>query len=158
MENKNKLLNEILKHFNGMGKIEAYNITNQLESLLLHAASPIDIGNLESAKSTYIHGHHTNAQPINFTMLPNGNFCDFVDQNEWLYIYKENNVALPNWAIFETYYFRTKYHPQLQKLTRRNILRSIEGRSEELKVKAFLLKNSIKKKDVSNKKLLLLSI
>ncbi len=158
MKNNKKQLYEVLKHFDGMGKIEAYDLTHKLETLLYYASNPINTENLSELLESFI-DQNNEIDPFHFTILPNGNFCEFMGQNDWLHIYKESKRLLPDWAIFETYYFKTKYAPlELQKLTKKNLLQDIKGKPEEKKVRIFLKKNGTYKKDLITSKLLLLEV
>ena len=159
MKNDKKLLGKILKHFNGLDKIDAYNLTHKLEILLFYASNPIDTNTLkEMVVSGNLYENHE-IDPFHFTILPNGNFCEFIGQNDWVHVYKENKRLLPDWPIFETYYFKSKYTPlDLQKLTRKNLLQDLKGKREEEKVRLFLKKYRACKKDIITNKLLLLEV
>ncbi len=158
MKNEKKILYDILKNFNGMGKIEAYNITHKLETALFYASSPIKIENLEQF-ITSDYNQNDDIDPFHFTILPNGNFCEFVGCSDWLHIYKENKAILPNWPIFETYYFKTKYAPlDLKKLSKKKLLMEVKNKPEEIKIIDFLTKHSVGKKDIISNRLLILDL
>ncbi len=156
MTDKNKLLYKIVKKLNGLSKIEAYELTHKLETLLFYASNPIDIENLKQIVDSDIDDNHE-IDPFHFTILPNGNFCEFDGSNDWLHIYKENKRLLPNLPIFDTYYFKTKYAPlELIKLTKKNLLENVQDTEKEAEVLGFLKKHSVTKKNMVTDKLLIL--
>ncbi len=158
MTNQKEILCKIAKKLNGMNKIEAYELTHKLETLLFYAQNPI---NIEDLKKIITSDFNPNDEidPFHFTILPNGNFCEFKGSNDWLHIYKENKKLLPNWPVFDTYYFKTKYAPlELLKLTRKNLLENVKDTEKELRVWTFLEKNAVAKKDKITNKILLLGI
>ncbi len=159
MKDEKKLLHKILKHFNGMSKVNAYDLTHKLEILLFYASNPIDSNDIKQIIISGIDADDHEIDPFHFTILPNGNFCEFEGHNNWLHVYKENKRMLPNWVIFETYYFKTKYAPlELLKLNKKNLLESIKDKPEEEKTKVFLKKNKAAQKDIITNKLLLLKV
>ncbi|GAA4273523.1 hypothetical protein U6A24_18870 [Aquimarina gracilis] len=158
MKDQKKLLQNIVKKLEGMSKIEAYEFTHKLETLLFYANNPLDTEDLLQIISSDF-DTNDEVDPFHFTILPNGNFCEFKGANSWLHIYKENNRILPNWPIFETYYFKTKYAPlELLKLTKKNLLENVKGTEEELKIWSFLEKNNLATKDPATNRLLLLKV
>ncbi|WP_282079868.1 hypothetical protein [Aquimarina algiphila] len=156
MNDEKKLLYNILKKFNGMGKIEAYDLIHKLETLLFYTSNPINEEELKQIIVSNLSLNHE-IDPFHFTMLPNGNSCEFDGFNEWLHIYKENRRIFPNWSILDTYYFKTKYAPiDLKKLTKKRLLMDLKGKPEEEKIIKFLKEYKISKKDVITNRLLIL--
>ncbi len=158
MKNDKEQLYKIVKNLDGMSKVKAYDINQQIEVLLFYASDPISIKKLKKIIAADIDPDHE-IDPFHFTILPNGNFCEFDGHNDWLHIYKENKKLLPDWSLFDTYYFKTKYAPlELIKLTKKNILEGIEGKPEEGEVRDFLKQNKITKKEGISDKLLILNL
>jgi len=156
MKNQKKLLYKIAKKLNGLNKVEAYEITQKLETLLFYATSTIEVSNLEKIISSRVI-ESEEIDPFHFTILPNGNFCEFDGSNDWLHIYKENKRYIPNWLMFNTYYFKTKYAPlELLKLTKKNLLENLENTNNEQKIREYLKKNSITRRDIITDKLVIL--
>ena len=156
MKDQNELLYEIVKKLNGLSKIDAYEITHKMETLLFYASNPLDIKNLEQILASDF-DTTDEVDPFHFTILPNGNFCEFDGSNEWLHVYKENKRTLPNWSVFDTYYFKTKYAPlELVKLTKKNLLENVHGTEKEQEVLNFLKKHRVSKKDMITDKVLIL--
>jgi len=156
MTNQQKLLREIVKKFHGLNKIDAYELTHKLETLLFYASSPLNTTNLTQILTAEF-TPSDEIDPFHFTILPNGNFCEFDGSNDWLHVYKENKRILPNWSIFNTYYFKTKFAPlELLKLTKKNLLENLHNTEKEEEIINFLKKNSLTKKDIITDKLLIL--
>ncbi len=154
--NQDKTLSKIIKQFNGLKKIEAFDIISKLETLLFYAPNPV---NFEDSDTFAISGIKQNRDidPFQFTLLPNGNLCEFIGCNDFLHLYKEHKRFVPDWPIFSTYYYKSKYAPlEMIKLTKQNLKESFKGTAEQNRIEPFLLQNKIKAKDYISKRLLLL--
>jgi len=158
IRNEHEHLFKVMRNFEGMNKLDVFDILHKIEILLFYTKSPItreSIARIINAEMDC----NRDVDPLQFTILPNGNFCEFVGANDWLHIYKEQKRGIYQCSIFDTYYYKTKYAPlELNKLTKKNLLESIEDTFEEYKVKEFLKSHQIVKKDVITGKLLLLDI
>ncbi len=158
MQNEQARLREVLKVFNGLDKIKAYDLTHKIETFLFYASNPIDTNNIEQVL-TNNEGEDYDIDPFHFTILPNGNFCEFEGSNDWLHVYKENKRMLPNWSVFDTYYFKTKYAPlELMKLTKKNVLENIHDTDKAPDVFKFLKNNRVTQKDIVTERLRILDI
>ena len=158
MTNDKQILKEILKKMDGMHKLEAYEIIHKLETSLFYASNPINSKELEPVINADIDPDHE-IDSFQFSILPNGNFCEFLGCNNYLHIYKENKKLVPDWPLYTTYYFKSKYAPlELIKLTKKNILANFEGKPEEDKIVSFLRKNSANKADMISRRLLILDV
>ncbi len=94
--------------------------------------------------------------PFRFTVLPSGNFCEFIGGNGWIEIYKEDKRGLAKWNPFPSYYFKTnKKRMQLAKLTPDNLRCNAKHTPQEQSVLAFLKSYNTFKKNETVKKLLL---
>lgn len=158
VKNEQRLLYRVIQNFEGMQKIDVFDALQKIEVLLFYASSPLNAKDIKQIILSDIE-KVDEIDPFHFTFLPNGNLCEFVESNEWLQIYKENNRFLPDWEVFRTYYFKTVYAPlKLKKLTRKNLLENLDGKSQEKNVKEFLKKYRIPKKDIITGRLLLLDL
>ncbi|WP_062056905.1 hypothetical protein [Aquimarina longa] len=158
MKDNKELLYKTLNHFNGISKVEAYDLIHKLETLMFYASNPINTDDLEK-KIISGFDHDYEIDPFYFTILPTGNFCEYIGHNDWLHVYKENKRMIPDWSIFETYYFKTKYAPlELRKLTKNKLLQDIKEKPEEEKIKHFLKNTAILKKDTITNNLLILKV
>ncbi|MEW7277568.1 hypothetical protein ABW636_03130 [Aquimarina sp. 2201CG1-2-11] len=158
MTNDKQILHEITKKIEGMNKLEAYEIIHKLETSLFYASSPIKYEDLKPVIDADIDPDHE-IDSFQFSILPNGNFCEFLGCNNYLHIYKENKKMVPDWPLFTTYYFKSKYAPlELIKLTKKNVLANFEGKPEEDKILSFLRKNSVNKTDTISRRLLILDV
>ncbi len=158
MKNQKTLLLELLKHLEGVSKPKAYEIAQQLETILYYASSPLSAENLKTILTSKLTSEQE-IDPLYFSVLPNGNFCEFKGRNSWLHIYKENKKILPNCRLFETYYYKTKYAPlELLKLTKKNLRESVKHTEKEIEVFKFLDQYSTIKKDPFTNRLQLLNL
>ncbi len=158
MKNQHQLLYKVMRHFVGMQRIDVFDLLFKIEILLSYTSKPL-------AKSSLKHIIEVNTDllrntnPFLITVLPNGNFCECVGVNDWLYIYKEQKKGIYKWKIFDTYYFKIK-HPfsEIKKLTKKNLLEGFQDTSEEVDILDFLKKNRGAKKEKFIQNLLLLDI
>jgi len=142
-----KPLAKVLNEFEGLKKIEAFEMLSKLELLLFYAPNPIRFEELEGIKLSNFQ-KNVDIDPFQFIPLHNGNFAQLVGCNHIMYIYKEHKKMMPNWLPIHTYYFKSKYNPlEAIKLTKANILEVFENSHEEKGILAFLTKHSIKKND-----------
>ncbi len=156
--NEHQLLYKVLQHFDGMQKIDVFDLLHKIEVLLFYASSPLEqkdiIQIIQADRET-----SCDSCPFEFTMLPNGNICQFVGASDLPHIYKEQKRNFGFNSIFEAYYFKTKYEPLiLTKLTKKNLLKSVKDTAEEIEILEFLGKNKITKKDKNTKRILLLDL
>ena len=153
-----QLVYKVMQHFEGMQKIEVFDLLHRIEILLYYTKSPINNTQIRQIISSNI-GQENGIDPFGFTILPNGNFCEFVGSNDWIHIYKEVKRGFGSWNPMTTYYFKTKYAPlELLKLTNKNLLENIHNTDHEIHLAKFLATHKISKKDRVTGKLLLLEI
>ncbi|WP_025742639.1 hypothetical protein [Aquimarina pacifica] len=158
MKNQKEFLIELIKNLDGMSKTKAYELTHRIETLLYYASNPLSIENLKTIISSKLITEDE-IDPFYFSILPNGNFCEFKGRNSWLHIYKENKKLLHNCYLFDTYYYKTKYAPlELLKLTKKNVLESVKDTDKENDIHEFLSQYRLKKREHGTNKLQLLNI
>jgi len=155
---KTTTINNIIKQFNGLKKVEAYELISKIETVLYFAPNPINFYD-DHEITSYTATKNINIDPFQFTILPNGNFGEFLGQNDFIQVYKEHRRIVPNWKIFNTYYFTSKHYPlEFIKLTKNNILTSTKGTNEEERFKGFLKESKVDKKHLITGRLLILDV
>jgi len=158
MKQKKHILTNIIKNFKGLSKVEAYELVHQVETVLFYAKAPLSEKNLNHIIESKLNTEHE-IDPFYFTILSNGNFCEFIGSNSWIHLYKENKKFLPNWPIFTTYYFKTKYAPlELLKLNEKNLLENVRNTDKAIEVFEFLSENKITKINRTTNELQLLQV
>lgn len=156
--NYDKAFPEIMKQFQGLKKIEAFDIISKLEMLIFHAPNPLQFKDIDDKKFNYLQNINT-IDPFHFTILPNGNFAELIGNNNFIYIYKEYRNILSKWSFLDTYYFTSKYFPtEFTKLTKKKILMHFEGKEEEQRIKSFIDINKASKTNPLSGKLLILDV
>jgi len=147
MKNEQRLLYKLMSNFEGMQKIEVFDLLHRIEILLYYTKSPINNTEIRQIITSNI-GLENGIDPFVFTILPNGNFCELEGSNDWIHIYKEVKRGFTAWNPFTTYYFKTKYVPlELLKLTKKNLLENVENTPIGSEIEEFLKTNRITKKD-----------
>ncbi|WP_299432042.1 hypothetical protein [uncultured Aquimarina sp.] len=138
-----------------MNKIDVFDLLHRIEMMLSNTISPITnesivkIINEEAISNADI-------SLFQFTILPNGNFCEFEGANDWIHIYKETKRGFSKWNPITTYYFKSKYAPlELLKLSKANLLENVQNTPHELEVATFLTAYNISKRNSQGNLLLL---
>ncbi len=158
MKKEYELLYKVVKNFEGMQKIDVFDMMHKLEILLFYAPSPVTRESIKNIINADIDENY-DIDPFHFTLLPNGNFCNFIGSNDWIHIYKEVKKGIGKLSMFDSYYFKTKHAPlELVKLTKCNLLENFKSTAEEVDILDFLNKNHNIKKSVFIDKLLLLDL
>ncbi len=158
MKQEQQLLYRIMSHFDGMQKIEVFDLLHKMEILLFYANNPLQSEHLKKIIISDI-DHQKDIDLFQFTILSNGNFCELIGSNEWIHIYKEVKRGLGRWYPYTTYYFKTKYAPlELLKLNKKNLMEQVHNTALEKEVAQFLSNYPIAKKDTITKTLLLLEL
>ncbi|RZS99145.1 hypothetical protein [Aquimarina brevivitae] len=138
MKNEHQLLLKVSENFEGMHNLDIFDLLHKIEMMLYYLPSPLHKAQLKQAIAVNL-GSDREIDFFHFTILPSGNFYEFLTSNNWLQIYKEQKRALMRVFGIDIYYFKTKYAPlELLKLTRKNLLENQENTSEESAVKSFL--------------------
>ncbi|WP_108802138.1 hypothetical protein [Aquimarina sp. Aq107] len=155
MKQEQHLLYKVMRHFEGMQKIEVFDLLHRMEVLLFYAKSPLKAEHLKQIITSDI-DQESDVDPFGFTILPNGNFCEFEGSNDWIHIYKEVKRGFSKCNPFTTYYFKTKYAPlELLKLTKKNLLENVHNTPHEIEIAVFLSVHAISKRDSQGNLLLL---
>ncbi|WP_299187680.1 hypothetical protein [uncultured Aquimarina sp.] len=155
MKEEQQLLYKVMRNFEGMQKIEVFDLLHRIEVLLFYAKSPLRAGHIRRIINSDVN-QKGKLDPFGFTILPNGNFCEFEGSNDWIHIYKEVKEGFSKCNPFTTYYFKTKYAPlELLKLTKKNLLENVHNTPHEIEIATFLSVHTISKKDSQGDLLLL---
>ena len=158
MKNEHQLLLKVMKNFEGMNKLDVFDMLHKIEVLLFYTSSPITRYHIKKVIEVDME-NKKDIDPFHFTILPNGNFCELVGSNKWLHIYKEQKWGIYSWPIFDTYYFKTKYAPlELLKFTKKNLLENIENTPEYAKVIDFLKREKLMKRNAATERFVILDI
>jgi len=137
MKNEHQRLYNIVQHFIGMQKIEAYDMLQQLEVLFFECSSPIVKKDIRHAVLSKIIDSSTKV-----VLLPNGNFCQLIAQNNWLFLYKEQRTGIYKYRFFSRYYFRLKNPLTIvSRFNKQNLLAAFANTAEEVDIRDFLQKN-----------------
>ncbi|WP_299896059.1 hypothetical protein [uncultured Aquimarina sp.] len=157
MKQEQQLLYKVMRNFEGMQKIEVFDLLQRMEILMFYTKSPLRSSQIKKIMTTHLY-EESEIDPFGFTILPNGNFCEFEGCNDWIHIYKETKRGINKLNPFTTYYYRTKYAPlELVKLTKKNLLESLEKTLHQEILEEFLLTyKKIIQKDKKNRNRLLL--
>jgi len=137
MQNEYNIIRQIIQQFEGLQKIEAFDILHKLEVLLLHAKSPLQTKALEQIIQD-TRAIDIASDPMQSELSPSGYYCECIGNNDWLYLYKEQPTGIRR-LFLTRYYFKTTFHPlQLQPFTKKQLRIATKGTPVATEVEVFL--------------------
>jgi hypothetical protein len=145
-----KIVQNIVKQFDGMSKIEVYDILYRIESLLLDFNTPIQFSEI---KKTLDNSYMSR----NSTAIDSYGYCYLEDHCQYLSIYKVKSV-FPVFLGGEPLYFTVLGQYELIAYNNRNIEEAFCNMHLEALVQHFLKNNNVKKRNPKTKRLLLLEL
>ncbi|KAA1244954.1 hypothetical protein [Aquimarina sp. RZ0] len=75
MKQEQQLLYKIMRNFEGVQKIEIFDLLHRMEVLLFYAKSLLKVDHLKRIITSDM-DQESEVDLLGFTILPNGNFCD----------------------------------------------------------------------------------
>ncbi len=145
-----KIVQNVVKQFDGMSKIEAYDILHRIEGLLHDFSTPIQFTEIKKAlDNSYM--------STNITPIDDYGYCCLEDQCQYLSIYKIKSI-FPAFLGGEPLYFTVPGQYELIAYTNRNIEETFCNMHLEVLVHYFLKNNNVKKRNPKTKRLLLLEL
>lgn len=147
---EDKVLQKVLKQFDGMAKVDAFDVLHKIEVLLNGLQSPIQY---EHIKMKMDQNFLKNA------VLPIGKrgYCYLVDFSQHLKIFEFKSLLSID-CLGKTLYFSTAKEPKLLQLTNENIRNTFDNSSLKYIIRQFLEENHVKKRNSKTKRLLLLEL
>ncbi|WP_271784934.1 hypothetical protein [Aquimarina algiphila] len=147
---QDKIVQNITKQFDGMSKIEVYDILQKIESLLLDFNTPIQFKEIKNALET-------SSRKNNVTAVDEYGYCYLDDCCQYLNIYKIKSL-FPTFLGGESLYFTIPGQYELIHYDNRNIEEAFSNMHLEPIVSHFLKYNPVKKRNPKTKRLLLLEL
>ena len=147
---EDKILQKVLKQFDGMTKIEAFDVLHKIEVLLNGQQSPIQY---EYLKMTL------DKQFLKNAILPIGNqgYCFLSDYCQYLKVY-EFKPSTPISILGSSLYYSLSNKQELIPLRNQNIKDSFKNTHLKYIIQQFLKDNNVKKRNSKTKRLLLLEL
>ena len=145
-----KIVQNVVKQFDGMSKIEVYDILYRIEGLLHDFSTPIQFTEIKKTlDNSYVSS--------NISAIDNYGYCYLEDQCQYLSIYKIKSI-FPAFLGGESLYFTVPGQYELIAYNNRNIEETFCNMHLEFLVQHFLKKNNVKKRNPKTKRLLLLEL
>ena len=147
---EHKILQKVLKQFDGMTKIDAFDLLQKIEVLLQGQSSPIQYEHLKMKM---------NKNFIQNAVVPIGNsgYCYLVDSSHRLKIYEFRSLLSVGF-LGKTLYYNTTNNHKLLPFTNENIKNTFDQTNLRYIIRQFLEENKVRKKNSKTKRLLLLEL
>lgn len=147
---EHKILQKVLKQFDGMTKIDAFDLLQKIEVLLHGQSSPIQYEHLKMKM---------NKNFIQNAVVPIGNsgYCYLVDSSHRLKIYEFRSLLSVGF-LGKTLYYNTTDDHKLLPFTNENIKNTFDQTNLRYIIRQFLEENKVRKKNSKTKRLLLLEL
>lgn len=147
---EDKVLQKVLKQFDGMTKIEAFDVLHKIEVLLNGQQSPIQY---EYLKMTL------DKQFLQNAVLPVGNqgYCFLSDYCQYLKVY-EFKPTIPINILGSSWYYSLSNKQELIPLTNQNVKSTFSDTHLKYIIQQFLKDNNVQKRNSKTKRLLLLEL
>ncbi len=145
-----KIVQNITRQFDGMSKIEVYDILQKIESLLLDFSTPIQFTEIKNALEA-------SSRKDNVTAVDEYGYCYLEDECQYLKIYKIKSL-FSDFLGGESLYFTIPGQYELIHYDNRNIEEAFCNMHLAPIVSHFLKCNHAKKRNPKTKRLLLLEL
>ncbi len=147
--NEEKILQNLFKQFDGMSKLEVYDILHKIESLLIDFSTPI---RFHEVRKTLEHPKNRNITPIG-----DYGYCYLEDECQYISIYKIKSL-FPAFMGGESLYFTVPGQYELIAFDNRNIEEAFSNMHLKYILEQFLKRNHVKKRNPKTRRLLLLDL
>lgn len=147
---QDEILQKVLKQFDGLAKIDAYDLLQKVEILLQGQKSPIEYRCIRKELDQQFFKNE-------MITIGKSGYCYLVDYCYFIKIYKFRSVFFPITTSNNLYY--TLYHDyKMKRLTNRNIIETFQNTHLRYVIHHFIKDNNVSKKNSKTKRLLLLEL
>ncbi|WP_281989692.1 hypothetical protein [Aquimarina aggregata] len=142
-----KIMQNVIRQFDGVSKLDAYDILHKIESLLIDFSTPIQCKEIKkSILST-----------AEITPIKDSGYCYLEDECQYLSVYNLKSL-FPSLFGIENLYFTLPCQYELIAFDNRNIEEVFSNTHLKAVIKHFLKKNHVRKRNPKTKRLLLLEL
>ncbi len=147
---QDEILQKVLKQFDGLTKIDAYDLLQKVEVLLQGQKSPIEYQCIKNELSK---------QFFNKEMIAIGKsgYCYLMDYCHFIKIYEFRSVFFPFTTRNNLFYTLSQDY-KMKRLTNKNIIETFENTHLRYVIDYFLKDNRVHKKNSKTNRLLLLEL
>ncbi len=148
---QDRIIKQLIAHFDGLSKLEVCDLLSVLETLLLHHPSPIAANKLLQDYEQHI------VQKRSIQKMSNGTFYLY-DRCLYLKIYKYHSARIPNIFYRNTLCFSLPNTKQCYRLTKQNLRTHLTHPAIQPALTAFLAKHKPTARNPITKRLLLMEL
>lgn len=150
LTHQDHMIQKVLQLFDGMTKIEAFDILHQIEILLNEQTSPIQFNRIKMAQEKLF---------LKNAILPVGNqgYCYLIDDCNYLKVY-EFKSTVPTFITGKTIYYTLPNEHKLKPLTNQNMEDTFKNTHLKYVILQFLKDNKVSKRNSRTKRLLLMEL
>lgn len=145
-----KVVQNVVKQFDGMSKLEAYDILLKIEMLLQDFSTPIQFKEIKKSIDDLYRKEH-------ITAIDTYGYCYLEDQCQYMKVYKIKSL-FPACFGGESLYFTVRGEFELTSYTNQNIEDAYNNTHLEAIVSDFLQNSNAKKRNPKTKRLILLEL
>ncbi|WP_103072678.1 hypothetical protein [Aquimarina sediminis] len=145
-----KIIQNVVRQFDGMLKIEVYDILYKIESLLSGFSSPIQFKQIKKSIDNTIDKEH-------FIAIDAYGYCYLEDECQYLKVFRIKSL-LPVCLGGELLYFTTPGQYELTSYTNQNLEETFSNMHLQTIIAQFLKYNNAKKRNPKTRRLLLLEL
>ncbi len=144
---QDKIIQKVVKHFEGLHNIEILDILQKIETLLVGGNSPFQAANFKKRLT---------ADTIKRSVFPisNKGYYQLEDHCHFISVYRL--VTFTSIINFETLCFTKANDINTYELTNDNIIKAFTATTLEKEIKSFIQGNKVTKRNTNTKRLLLL--
>ncbi|WP_027392959.1 hypothetical protein [Aquimarina latercula] len=147
---EDEILQKVLKQFDGLAKIDAYDLLQKVEILLQGQKSPIEYRSIRKELDKQFFKNE-------MITIGKSGYCYLVDYCHFIKIYKFKSAFFPFTTRNSFYY--TLYHDyKMKQLTNKNIIETFKNTHLRYVIHHFLKDNRVQKKNSKTNRLLLLEL
>ncbi len=145
-----KILQNVVKQFDGLSKFEAYDILHKIEGLLIDFSTPIQFKEIKKSIEDL-------CLKENVVGIDSYGYCYMEDRSCYMNVYKMKSL-FPEFLIGESLYFTVPGQYELIAFDNRNIEEAFCNMHLKPIIDHFLKNNNVKRRNPKTQRLLLLEL
>ncbi|KAA1239371.1 hypothetical protein [Aquimarina sp. RZ0] len=150
LAHEDEILQKVLKQFDGIPKIEAFDILHKIEILLKDQQSPIQYKDIKNKEEQSF---------IKNAVVPIGKsgYCYLIDYCHFIKVYKFKSIY-PCFSAMGFLYYAVYNEPTVHFLNKKNIEETFKDTYLKYVIREFLKDNKVKDRNSKTNRLLLLEL
>lgn len=147
---EDKILNKVLKQFDGLTKLQIFDLLQRIEALLVYQKSPVQFSTLQKSLI------QVSNKKVLFPLSDDG-YAYLDDSCRYIDIYRIKTIFSPLLGGGNIYFSKSK-DSQINLLNDKNLIEAFDNTPLKNSIHQFLQEHRIKKRNPKTRRLLLLDI